>query len=343
MRRQYTNAPQLLEHPTHELHGEIGGIGKHTPLPDPSNYFWGTTSEDRLRNFFNNHYLADDESYLEYTVPTLRWALEKDEWWNVALYARRKAPTPELVGFIAASPRGFYAHGQDVDAVVINFLCVHKKYRDKRLAPLLIKEITRRAVLRGIQQAIYTAAAELPHPVCSASYWHRLLDVPRLVDAGFCETNDLNNKWFEVKGSSHLRVMEDEDVTQAQKLLDDHARKHKLALLPRADEWVGKAFVDLKEGIFVALVEVGWVPKKDPKLRLRQAYVHHAVGEDALRHAAVIAKRVGFDVLNALDLGENRKRLEKEKFVRGTGDVNTYVYNWKLEPLEGEDVSLICV
>jgi glycylpeptide N-tetradecanoyltransferase len=71
--------------------------------------------------------------------------------------------------------------------------------------------------------------------------------------------------------------------------------------------------------------------------------VHHAVGEDALRHAAVIAKRVGFDVLNALDLGENRKRLEKEKFVRGTGEVNTYVYNWKLEPLEGEDVSLICV
>jgi hypothetical protein len=46
---------------------------------------------------------------------------------------------------------------------------------------------------------------------------------------------------------------------------------------------------------------------------------------------------------DALDLGENRKRLEKEKFVRGTGEVNTYVYNWKLEPLEGEDVSLISV
>jgi len=67
------------------------------------------------------------------------------------------------------------------------------------------------------------------------------------------------------------------------------------------------------------------------------------VGEDALRHAVVIAKRVGFDVLNALDLGENRKHLEKERFVEGTGEVHTYVYNWKLDPLEAEDVSLISV
>lgn len=33
--------------------------------------------------------------------------------------------------------------------VEINFLCVHKKLRDKRLAPLLIKEITRRVNLTG--------------------------------------------------------------------------------------------------------------------------------------------------------------------------------------------------
>lgn len=312
-----------------------------TPLPDPSNYFWGTANEDRLRNFFNQNYLVDDESYLEYTVPTLRWALERDEWWNVALYARRKAPTPELVGFIAASPRGFHANGRDVDAVVINFLCVHRKYRDKRLAPLLIKEITRRAVLRGIEQAIYTAVAELPHPVCTASYWHRLLNVPKLVDAGFTETNDPRNKWFDVKGSSHLRLMEPGDAFDVQKLLDTDARKHKLAVLPRAEEWVGKAFVDTKEGVFVALVEVGWVPKKDPKLRLRQAYVHHAVGEDALRHAVVLAKRLGFDVLNALDNGG--RDLEKEKFVKGTGEVHTYVYNWKIEPLAREEVCLISV
>ena len=36
--------------------------------------------------------------------------------------------------------------------VEINFLCVHKKLRSKRLAPVLIKEITRRVNLTGIFQ-----------------------------------------------------------------------------------------------------------------------------------------------------------------------------------------------
>ena len=36
--------------------------------------------------------------------------------------------------------------------VEINFLCVHKKLRTKRLAPVLIKEITRRVNLEGVWQ-----------------------------------------------------------------------------------------------------------------------------------------------------------------------------------------------
>lgn len=47
----------------------------------------------------------------------------------------------------------------------INFLCVHKKLRSKRMAPVLIKEITRRVNLEGIFQAVYTAGVVLPKPV----------------------------------------------------------------------------------------------------------------------------------------------------------------------------------
>jgi glycylpeptide N-tetradecanoyltransferase len=41
---------------------------------------------------------------------------------------------------------------QEIKMVEINFLCVHKKLRSKRLAPVLIKEITRRVNLKGIWQ-----------------------------------------------------------------------------------------------------------------------------------------------------------------------------------------------
>ena len=49
--------------------------------------------------------------------------------------------------------------------VEINFLCVHKKLRSKRMAPVLIKEITRRVNMEGIFQAVYTAGVVLPKPV----------------------------------------------------------------------------------------------------------------------------------------------------------------------------------
>lgn len=67
----------------------------------------------------------------------------------------------------------------------INFLCVHKKLRSRRLAPLLIQEVTRRTHLKGIFQAIYTAGAYLPTPVSRCQYYHRNLNPQKLVKTGF--------------------------------------------------------------------------------------------------------------------------------------------------------------
>lgn len=95
--------------------------------------------------------------------------------------------------------------------VEINFLCVHKKLRSKRVAPVLIREITRRVNLEGIFQAVYTAGVVLPKPVstcrCATQhapqsksrrrrfcwtlpfsvcrYWHRSLNPRKLVEVKF--------------------------------------------------------------------------------------------------------------------------------------------------------------
>lgn len=58
----------------------------------------------------------------------------------------------------------------DIEASEVNFLCVHKKLRSKRLAPVLIKEVTRQCNLKGVFQALYTAGALLPTPVTSCQY-----------------------------------------------------------------------------------------------------------------------------------------------------------------------------
>lgn len=75
--------------------------------------------------------------------------------------------------------------------VEINFLCVHKKLRKHRLAPVLISEITRRVNVTNVWQvrlhsvivsplthlqAVYTAGVVLPRPVTRSRYWHRSLN-----------------------------------------------------------------------------------------------------------------------------------------------------------------------
>ena len=73
----------------------------------------------------------------------------------------------------------------------INFLCVHKKLRSKRLAPVLIKEITRRSHLEGVFQATYTAGAVLPKPVSTCRLVWKKNHLIRIKFLFFTETHDI--------------------------------------------------------------------------------------------------------------------------------------------------------
>lgn len=75
----------------------------------------------------------------------------------------------KLVAFISGIPLHLKVRDSDVMLMTeVNFMCVHKKLRSKRLAPVLIKEITRRVNLYGIFQAVYTAGAVLPKAFATA-------------------------------------------------------------------------------------------------------------------------------------------------------------------------------
>ena len=116
-------------------------------------------------------------------------------------------PAPGFGGDSPVSPGVLTESG----LVEVNFLCVHKKLRSKRLAPVLIKEITdpspkpspspnpnpnqvlikeitRRCNLCGIFQAAYTAGIVLPKPVACCRYYHRSLNPKKLIEVGLVIT-----------------------------------------------------------------------------------------------------------------------------------------------------------
>jgi glycylpeptide N-tetradecanoyltransferase len=50
-----------------------------------------------------------------------------------------RSKNKQMVGFITGVPCMTRVYEKSVKMVEINFLCVHKLYRDKRIAPVLIK------------------------------------------------------------------------------------------------------------------------------------------------------------------------------------------------------------
>jgi glycylpeptide N-tetradecanoyltransferase len=119
------------------------------------------------------------------TIALTRRALKAPGWKKDFHVGVRASQSRRLVAFISAIPVRLRVRQAVFTASEVNFLVVHKKLRNKRLAPVLIKEVTRRSNLNGIWQGLYTGGTVLPTPVSTCRYYHRALDWKKLYEIGF--------------------------------------------------------------------------------------------------------------------------------------------------------------
>lgn len=207
------------------------------PAPLPSGFEWSTIDITDLSQvnevyelLFHNYIEDDEENFrFRYSATFLDWALKPPGWhkeWNVAV---RVSDTKKLVGFISGIPQTLRVRDRkDIQVAEINFLCVHKKLRSKRLAPVLIREVTRRVNLKNVWQALYTASAVLPSPISTCRYYHRSINWPKLYDVGFSPLPHGSTPAKQVAKFAlpneptfpTLRAMKDSDIPQVHKLLN---------------------------------------------------------------------------------------------------------------------------
>lgn len=354
--------------PIEELRGE--------PYTLPQGFVWDTldiSDEKVLKELYtllNENYVEDDDNMFrfDYSPEFLLWALKPPGWkiqWHCGV---RVASNKKLVGFISAIPAHIRVYDQTVLMVEINFLCVHKKLRSKRVAPVLIREITRRVNLEGIFQAVYTAGVVLPKPVACCRYWHRSLNPKKLVDVKFSHlsrnmTMQRTVKLYRLPDATKTQrifVLTAEDMSSAFQKTTEYLKKFSLA--PEFSEEEFKHWFTPREGIvdsFVIKDEEGQVTDMISFYTLPSTVMHHPVHKqlkaaysfynvchktpliDLMQDALILAKQRGFDVFNALDLMENKEFLEKLKFGIGDGNLQYYLYNWKCPFMEPEKVGLV--
>lgn len=164
-------------------------------------------------------------------------ALKAPGWkkdWHVGV---RASQSGKLVAFISGIPIQLRVRKNVLNCSEVNFLCVHKKLRSKRLAPVLIKEITRRCYVHGVFQAVYTVGTLLPTPVSTCRYFHRAIEWEKLYDVGFSplphgstkQRQIIRYKLPEETFTPGLREMKAEDVDTVLDLLKRYLERMDMA------------------------------------------------------------------------------------------------------------------
>lgn len=317
------------------------------------------------------NYVEDDDMMFrfDYSPGFLKWALLPPGFQLEWLVGVRVTSSKKLVGFISGIPADIQVNSNLMKMVEINFLCVHKKLRSRRLAPVLIKEITRRVNLQDIWQATYTAGVVLPTPIAKARYWHRSLNPKKLIEVGFSRlaknmTMARTVKLYRLPSETRtkgFRELKKEDCLQVQALLEDYLSKFRVSPklgLPDIEHWLlprtGVVYayvVENSQGKITDLASFYALPSsvlRNPDHKaLNAAYMYYTVPgstplPDLMKDALIMAKESGFDVFNALDILQNQSFLKDLKFGEGDGFLQYYLYNWRLkEKLTANEVGLI--
>lgn len=316
------------------------------------------------------HYVEDDENMFRfaYSPEFLHWALQPPGYnpeWHCGV---RVSGTGKLVAFISAIPATMRVRDQTIKLVEINFLCVHKKLRQKRLAPVLIKEITRRVNLTDVWQAVYTAGIVLPKPVAEGQYWHRSLNPKKLIAVGFSRlaprmTMARTLKLYklpEAPVTPGLRPMQVRDVPAVTRILSQYLSRYQLApsldeeevghwLLMR-EEVVYSYVVENPSGEVTDLVSFYTLPStvigNDQYSSLKAAYMFYTApmtvsAKQLMKDALILAVSTGHDVFNALDIFENEGLLKDLKFGVGDGKLRYYLFNWRTKEIPPNEVGLV--
>ncbi|CBX95071.1 hypothetical protein IAQ61_009823 [Plenodomus lingam] len=239
---EMANKDKIKDGPIKEI--DIEKVDKN-PSPMYPGFEWVTMDLedekqlDEVYELLTNHYVEDKDATFrfKYSPSFLNWALKAPGWkkeWHVGV---RATASGKLVAFISGIPIQLRVREKVLNCSEVNFLCVHKKLRSKRLAPVLIKEITRRCYVEGTFQAVYTVGSLLPTPISTARYFHRAIDWEKLYDVGFSPLPHGSTKLRQitryrlpdVTSTPGLRVMESKDVDATLDLLKRYLARMDMA------------------------------------------------------------------------------------------------------------------
>lgn len=337
---------------------------------------------DEIFLFLRDNYVRNDQFRFEYSREFLKWTFQSDSQITqeiIILGLRRSQGNRKLCAMISSIPCWMSLNGQNVLISQINFLCVHRLLRGKRLTPVLIREISRRVCLQGIKQSVFTSGSLFTRPVSKCSYWHRPLNIKKLIHLEFSHvkqgwTMGMMDRYYRLPSSStshQFQKLTTDDVKEASQFFSKHISKYDLrplfsqqkfeeTFLPRND--VISTYIRKEDGQIVDFVSFFCIcspssissssmsssSSSNVNSSIKSAFSFYNLSsrssiQDLIQNALILSKSEGFDVFTCLDVMNNQDAFGSLKFEQGSGILHYYVYNWSCESLKPPQIGLILV
>ena len=340
------------------------------PTRLPPKYCWNdlrSENSEELTNFLNIHYVTYDEIKFrnQYNTSFFEWYLR-----NPNIIAKCVRVNNKIVGTIIAEKCNIIFNSDKLKTASVNFLCVHKMLRYKRLTPVLIKEIARCIGNTDILQGEFATINYLSHPILSTNYYHFPLDYKKLLKFEFCELEDIDDnikkftreekielmeeKYFLPKTTSmNITLMTEDDIEDAHDKLNSYLEKYNYHRVYSLEEFkyifYGNSHVTTyvikdENGEIEDIVSYYCLTKvcnmgtiKGANLFMYTSTINTPTS--IVKNAQILAKNKGYDLFTLVNIMENNYFTEGNKFIKDLHSLHYYMYNWSSFDLQSTQVA----
>ncbi|KAI8901504.1 acyl-CoA N-acyltransferase [Globomyces pollinis-pini] len=292
-----------------------------------------------------HHYVSHSQSgiKLNYSKEFIKWSLMIPGYNKEFHIALRDLKTNSMIGFIGGVPIHCEICTLKLKIMSVNFLCLHKNVRNIGLAPKLINHLVWKMSRCNIHQAIYTGGKEIHMPLLESRYHYRTL-------------NSLEYK----SGASKLRSLELKDCDQVLLLLTNFMGKYKLKHVFSIHDIIHLckaqnhpnpflfSYVQEDENqeikSFISFYSLPLsVTYFKPVYLYYYAYTDNEVSNlsDMIHDAMHLAKSLGFDSFNVLDVMDTHLVLQSLKFQKSDQVLKYFCYNFQSHILNPNQCGLL--
>ena len=326
---------------------------------------------EEVVKFLQKHYLdLEGKAQVYFTTDFMKWfyqrpagAFDTPPSWTPSTWAvglRSAAGKKQLVGFHGAMPIHVRYNDAEMDVATSNFLCVHSKMRDKSLAPMLIKELSRvlgKFRVGGVFSIAFPGPASCV-PFCTLPLLYRPVNLSALESAGMWAPKSkvgrksLSRLYAKPVSTKPFRKMEIDDVPLCMDLLAADSAKYKVAPLFRTQEefvhhfcTMAESFVIIDDGTVVDFFSHLSMIIKNGSHHITVAHILYitTLKTPILESGKALIASTTADVVNSYGHFGIPSVKSELKFEYGDLRLNYYNYNYGCAQLSPQEISLVIV